>query len=290
MINPETTTPDYLVIGHTSKDLLPGGGAMLGGTATYVALTAQKLGLQAAVVTSCAEEDIGMLSPLREADIWLEVVPSPTTTSFSNLYDEAGRRKQVISGQASCIGLKDVPESWRAARIVHLGPIAQEIEYGLPLAFTTGLLGITPQGWMRSWDAQGQVTQLAYPVPEALVSLPRNACLVLSVEDLNGNTTLIEDYLKLARVTVITQGGDAAYVSQDHELKMVATLSARSIDPTGAGDVFAAALFTCYAETGDALKAALFAHSAAACAIEGLGTEGIPDRETVERRVRKSRK
>lgn len=284
MINPETTTPDYLVIGHTSKDLLPGGGAMLGGTATYSALTAQKLGLQAAVVTSCAGEDMGMLSPLREAGVWVKALPSPTTTSFSNLYDAAGHRTQIISAQASSIGLKDVPEAWRAARIVHLGPIAQEIEHNLPRAFTAGLLGITPQGWMRSWDAQGQVTQLAYPVPRVLESLPLNACLVLSIEDLNSNTRLIEDYLKLAGVTVITQGGDAAYVSQDGELRMVAALHARSIDPTGAGDVFAAAFFTLYAETADACRAARFAHAAAACAIEGKGIEAIASRWTVERR------
>ena len=50
--------PDYLVIGHVSKDLLPNGeGARAGGTATYSALTAQKLGLQAGVITSLAEED-----------------------------------------------------------------------------------------------------------------------------------------------------------------------------------------------------------------------------------------
>lgn len=284
MSDPTVTTPDYLVVGHVSKDLLPGGGALLGGTATYSALAAQKLGLQVAVVTSCAASDDCMLDLLRQAGVWLKVVPSPVTTSFSNSYDEAGRRTQVINAQATGLGLDDVPEMWRAAPIVHLGPIAQELGHDLVGAFPNGLLGITPQGWMRSWDKRGHVEQSAYPIPELLKALPANAFLVLSTEDLAGNTDYITEYLALADLTAITQGAEPAYVTQNGNLKMVPALTAHSVDPTGAGDVFAAALFARYAETGNPYEAALFAHAAAACAIEDTGTASIPDRATVERR------
>ncbi len=284
MSDPAATTPDYMVVGHISKDLLPGGDVALGGTATYSALAAQKLGLQAAVVTSCATEDAGMLDLLRDAGIWLKVVPSHLTTSFSNRYDGAGRRTQVLNAHATGLGLDDVPLAWRSAPILHLGPIAQELRHDLPQAFTKGLLGITPQGWMRTWDTAGRVTHSAYPVPTALKTLPPNAFLVLSTEDLGGNATLITEYLALARLTAITQGAGEAYMALDDALCMVPAQLARSIDPTGAGDVFAAALFTRYIEIGDLCEAALFAHAAAACAIEGQGVAAMPDRETVERR------
>ncbi|MBI3733145.1 MAG: hypothetical protein HY259_06765 [Chloroflexi bacterium] len=43
---------DYLVIGHITKDLLPGGGYAIGGTSTYSALSAQRLGLNTARAAS----------------------------------------------------------------------------------------------------------------------------------------------------------------------------------------------------------------------------------------------
>ncbi|HKS69374.1 MAG TPA: hypothetical protein VJQ45_03075, partial [Ktedonobacterales bacterium] len=47
-----TQTPDLLLIGHASRDLLSAGGWRLGGTVTYAAATAARLGLRPAVVTS----------------------------------------------------------------------------------------------------------------------------------------------------------------------------------------------------------------------------------------------
>ena len=47
--------PDFLAIGHAAKDLDGDGGFTIGGTVTYAAATARRLGLRAAVVTSAAE-------------------------------------------------------------------------------------------------------------------------------------------------------------------------------------------------------------------------------------------
>jgi hypothetical protein len=46
--------PDYLVVGHVTKDLLAGGAIRAGGTALYAGLTAQLLGALAALVTALA--------------------------------------------------------------------------------------------------------------------------------------------------------------------------------------------------------------------------------------------
>ena len=278
--------PDYLVIGHVAKDVLPGGGSAAGGTVTYSSLAAQKLGLQAAVVTACAPEDEGLLAPLREAGVWVRAVPSPVTTTFSNTYDATGRRVQVIGGQARMLHLGDVPEAWRAAAIAHLGPIAQELPPELAGQLSPGrLLGITPQGWLRSWDERGHVTQSAVPVPPALVHLPDSTVLVLSIEDLGYSPDLVSSYVKLAELTVVTRGVEPAYIYRHAALTEAPAMPARVVDLTGAGDVFAAAFFIRYAETSDPTQAARFAHAAAACAIEGHGTSAIANRATVERRL-----
>ena len=45
------SAPDYLVIGHITADVVPGG-TTPGGTALYAARTAARLGLRVAIVTS----------------------------------------------------------------------------------------------------------------------------------------------------------------------------------------------------------------------------------------------
>jgi 1D-myo-inositol 3-kinase len=65
----------------------------------------------------------------------------------------------------------------------------------------------------------------------------------------------------------------------------VPTLPRPEVDPTGAGDVFAACFLVRYHETGDPLEAAAFAACAASCAVEGIGTSTLGDRAEVERRL-----
>jgi len=46
----DTTTPEFLTIGHVTRDIHPDGTFSLGGTVTFAALTAYRLGLVAATV------------------------------------------------------------------------------------------------------------------------------------------------------------------------------------------------------------------------------------------------
>jgi sugar/nucleoside kinase (ribokinase family) len=279
--------PDYLVIGHVSKDLLPGGeGARAGGTVTYAAITAQRLGLQAAIVTSIAPADEALLRQAQEEGVWIRAIPSDETTTFRNVYDRDGRRTQILSGRASDIEWSDIPVGWRGAGIVHLGPVAQELAADLPSHFPYGLLGVTPQGWLRSWDDEGLVRQSAWPVPKALEALPPNAFLILSMEDLGYHLEHVDSYVKLTPLVAITQGSGEAllYGGKGRRKLAVPAFDAHISDLTGAGDVFAAALLVRYHETADPEESARFAHAAAACSIEGPGTQAIPTRQRVMER------
>jgi sugar/nucleoside kinase (ribokinase family) len=283
---------DYLVLGHVAKDVLPvGGGHAPGGTVIYSALTAKRLGLQVAIVTACAPEDRGLLDVARDEGIQVHVAPSTTTTTFHNTYGPDGRRTQIISARAAPIDYSDIPPAWLGAPIVHLGPIAQELPAGLVTAFPDCLLGVTPQGWMRSWDEHQEpggrrVEHSAWPVPPPLRSLPPNAFLVLSFEDLGYTYDLLDQYVNLAPLVAVTQERHEAYICSRGECTMVPASPASNVDPTGAGDVFAAALFARYLETADLVTSARFAHAAAACNIEGSGPPAIPDRNMIEERLR----
>ena len=74
--------PDYLVIGHITRDI-SNGKVTTGGCAYYGAVTARKLGLSAAMVTSCPN-DFGFPKELEGVEI--TTIPSMDVTAFINDY------------------------------------------------------------------------------------------------------------------------------------------------------------------------------------------------------------
>jgi len=160
--------PDYLVIGHVTKDLYPGD-YKIGGTVTFSALTAQNLGHQAGIVT-CSGPGLD-LSRL-PGDLAILSHPSEASTTFENIYCD-GHRRQFIRAQARVLTCPDVPEEWIASPIVHLGPVAQEIDAEIVDCFPDALLGLTPQGWMRRWDEHGMVFPAAWTPSDELLACGR---------------------------------------------------------------------------------------------------------------------
>ena len=74
--------PDYLVIGHITRDI-SNGKVTTGGCAYYGAVTARKLGISAAMVTSCPN-DFGFPKDLEGVEI--TTIPSRDVTAFINDY------------------------------------------------------------------------------------------------------------------------------------------------------------------------------------------------------------
>src|ERR1051325_10662907 len=193
---------DYLVIGHVAHDLTPDG-PRLGGTVAYSALTARALGLRVGIVTASGPET--SLDVLR--DIPIIGIDSPTSTIFENIYTEQGRI-QYLRAQATRIDLSHVPELWRQTPIIHLGPIANEMDAILPEGFSPALLGLTPQGWMRQWDSKARVSRKEWE--EADPALARADAVVISREDVAGDDELIEHMAHQTRVLAVTEGAAGA--------------------------------------------------------------------------------
>ncbi len=229
-------TIDYLILGHVAHDRTPRG-PQLGGTVAYTAMTVRALGLRVGVVTSARPDD-PVLAGLRDVDVHL--LPAEESTIFVNIYTPEGR-VQRVEGHARVLGLDDIPAAWRSAPVVHLGPIAQELDATLiPEAFPGALVGVTPQGYMRVWPDGGRVQPI--PWAQAPAMLPQ-AVTILSDEDLGGSAALEADYAARAGHLVVTRSDRGATLysrgqRQDFPAPRVETLA----HPTGAGDVFAGAL------------------------------------------------
>ncbi len=274
------TVPDYLVIGHITKDLVPNG-FTIGGTVTYAAVTARNLGQRAAIVTSA---EPGLVLPPVFEGIQVIRVPAAATTTFHNIYTN-GTRQQVISALANPIGPDAIPPEYRRTPLVHLGPLAREIDESIVHHFPNSRVVATPQGWFRSWDEAGHVTLRAWPGAERL--LPHLTALVLSDEDVCGDPSCIQRYAAITRTLVVTHGPRGATVYHAGQARHFPTRPAREVDPTGAGDVFAAAFLirlheTAQSPTGeDPWEAVRFANVVASFSVEGPGVSAIPSREQV---------
>jgi sugar/nucleoside kinase (ribokinase family) len=270
----EPSSPvDYLVIGHVAKDLTPAG-PRLGGTVSYAGLTAHALGYHTALVTAC-DSDLD-LSPL--ASLAFRPIPSVTSTTFENIYHSVGRQ-QYLRAQATALTFAAIPAAWRLAAIVHLGPIAHEIPHDVVLALAAAapgqLIGLTPQGWLRQWNESGAVRPAAWP--EALNVLPNVGAVVLSLEDVLGDWQIVNQWAAVAPVLVVTQGAHGCTVFVRGQSPQTFTPPPQAeLDPTGAGDVFAAAYFIRLHETRNPYAAAQFANHVAAQSVTRLGLAGVP--------------
>ena len=292
--------PDYVIVGHFSRDVVPDG-FRLGGTAAYSGLAAARLGCRVGVLTS-AGPDLDVVAELRGAAtralgvndavgplgsgarIEVAVVAAPISTSFENVYVD-GHRRQTLRSRAATIAPPSVPSAWRGAAVVHLGPIAQEVTADLFAAFPGARVrGVTPQGWLRRWDAAGRVESADLADPRA--ALGTADAVVLSEEDVAGDASVLERYAAATRRLVVTQGAAGATLNDAGQRTTFPACSVREVDPTGAGDVFATAFLIWLAETGDAEAAVRFANAAASFAVEGLGTSTLPTRAEVEARAR----
>ena len=265
---------EYLVLGHIAVDLTPSG-VQLGGTVSYAALTARAMGMSVGIVTSVGED-----APLQPLDgIQIVNIPTDRSTIFENIYTENGR-KQTLHHQAALIKYEHIPKIWRNSPVVHLAPIAQELDGRIAELFPASLVGVTPQGWMRDWDENGKVFATAWGNSNQV--LGRAGGVVMSLEDINRDLELVESMAHQTRVLCLTEAEAGSVLHWNGDRRRFRAPVVTEVDATGAGDVFAAAFFVRLNQTRDPWEAARFATCLASHSVTRVGLNGIPTREEVE--------
>jgi sugar/nucleoside kinase (ribokinase family) len=282
--------PQLLVIGHAVQDILPppdqGEEApwRLGGTASYAALLASRLGLRTAVLTAVAPD-----LPLEEALPGAEIVrvPSTRSTRFHNDYTARGR-VQRIPQRASLIDSALLPADWRGAEIVLLGPVAGEVDETLAGRFPRALIGVSAQGWLREVGPDGRVRPLPPQRWHAERVLQPAHVLFVSDEDIPPSSAqaVLAEWSRQVEVLAFTRAERGAEVCHRGAWRHIDAFPATTVDLTGAGDVFATAFLIRYRETGDPWEATRFAAAAAALIVESDGLTNTPDRAAIEARLR----
>jgi sugar/nucleoside kinase (ribokinase family) len=271
---PSLQPVDYLLIGHVAVDLTPEG-KQLGGTASYAALTARAMGLRVGIVTSAGED-----APLHILDeIQIFNIPTKQSTIFENVKSERGRR-QTLHHQATPITFEHIPRIWLNTPIVHLAPIAQEVDTTMAGQFPSSWVGVTPQGWMRAWDEKGQVVAKAWENSEQV--LGQVGGVVMSIEDVDRDLELVEWMAHHTSLFCLTESEDGSVLHWHGDRRRFRPHHVEEVDATGAGDIFAAAFFVRLYQTRDAWEAARFATNLAAYSVTRTGLIGIPTHEEIE--------
>ena len=271
--------PRLLTIGHVTRDRRPGGD-VLGGSAAYTALTAHRLGWEVGVLTSAGPD----FDPKKELpDIEVFVHPSSATTRFVNKYDEDGTRHQTVVARADNIELGPLPDEWRSPDALLLSPVAGELNDFGSGALEAGAVGAVAQGWLREIGPGGSVSARKWTT--AARDLAGVHVVFLSEHDMPDAKVGSRQLLNHVPMIALTRGVHGLTLMTRKGEYEVPTLPRTEVDPTGAGDVFAAAFLVRYQEVGDPLAAASFAACAASCAVEGVGAASLGDRDEVFRRV-----
>src|SRR5438477_2918904 len=158
--------PDFVAIGHVTLDRF-GDVVRPGGAALYAAVTAQRLGLSAGILTSHADDFPLELIPPR---IEVVSVPADATTTFEYA-TEGDRRTARVASTARPLGEADVPHDWRAAPLVLLAPVVGEVDPdGTAAAFDDNpTLAAAAQGWLRTLGPDGAVQPSSWRPSGALL-------------------------------------------------------------------------------------------------------------------------
>lgn len=264
---------EYLAIGHITRDITEQG-VRIGGSVAYAALTAQAFGLRAGIVTAWGEE---LGQDELEAIAVLNIGAEESTT-FENQYFE-GLRRQQLHSLAPPLEFHSIPEAWRNAPIVHLAPVLGEVSPRLAPTFKDSTLGITPQGWLREWKPDGSVGPSEWP--EANFVLRQAEAVVLSLEDLTGDESQIEAMAANCNILVVTEAQKGAQLYSQGNIHSIRAPRVEELDPTGAGDIFAAAFFIRLHFGDDPMHAANVATQVAARSVEREGLAGVPTRDEI---------
>jgi sugar/nucleoside kinase (ribokinase family) len=243
-----------------------------GGSAYYAAHAYRALGAAARAFTAAGPD-----FPAGAALRGIEVIAAPArqTTRFVNVYLPGGRREQRVEAVAPPLDPSALPPAWREADVLHLAPVLGELRPRdlVPLV-RARVVGLGVQGLVRAAGADGRVEQPRWEFePDEVAGVD---AALLGEDDLRGQGDLLDRLAAAVPVVVLTRGAHGCEVIVQGRTHRVGVHPVREVDPTGAGDVFAAGFLLGLARGMAPPEAARLGAAAASVIVEAEAGEAIP--------------
>jgi len=293
---------DIISVGHFSIDsiFLPDRNmpfVVLGGSAAYVSFAARRLDTRVSVISKVGGDfPNAYLWWLRQEGVDLSGVArveNAQTTRFELKYssDFSGRALR-LKNRAPPITVEDLPSSLKA-RAIHIAPIAGEITYEVAekLRSCTDVLSLDPQGLVRNFDENGNVTH--GPLTDKrildLVNIYKSSLTeieaVTNQSNLNSAIKAIHDHG--VKAVIVTLGMKGAVLSVEGNFYNIpACKPEKVVDPTGAGDAFIGGFLAEYINGENYLRCACVGSVAASLVVEVPGPTFFGDKTEIYRRAR----
>ncbi len=295
-------TIDVVHVGSACRDLTLDDprGWRLGGGASYAALTTARLGLRTAAVVGVdpAAASASELDLLRAAGVDLLLVELGEGPVFLNRETPAGR-VQTCLAPGNRLPIQDLPATWLGASAWSLVPVAGELGDDWATAAPDDVfVSLGWQGLLRELVRDHEVTRRR---PSRSALLERADQVGVSRHDLEPGTDPagLMGLLRPGAALLVTDGqagGRLVRLGRDGRARARsygAVAADHEVDPTGAGDVFLAALLVSVLgrempgrgsrrRSSEDLR---FAAAAASLVIEAPGLHGVPDRSAVLARL-----
>lgn len=294
-------SPDVVHVGSACRDLVADAprGWRLGGGVSYASLTTARLGLRTAAVVGV--DDLAAtateLDLLRDAGVEILAVPLAEGPVFRNEETPSGRVQHwPVRGDA--LPVQGLPAAWLRAAAWSLVPVASEL--GDAWASAVPAEAFVSLAWQGLLREQGLDQRTARRAPGSSLLLALARLVGVSREDLPTGTkpAALTALVRRGAQVALTDGfhgGELITAQSDPEpavIRWAAIPPDRVVDPTGAGDVFLAALLAAMIRPGLTIDLARgpatavdFAAAAASLVVEAPGLLGVPEQPAVLTRL-----
>ena len=279
----------YYTIGNPTRDRIIAGNRIveaLGGTVTYAAILLRRFGQSVAVVGK-GDSSIKAFYDASGIDTIFFRDGHPAVT-FQNRYEGDDRWQSATTG--TFISAEDVPQTVYSAPAILIGPVINEVDTAILHQHRSGVLMADLQGFLRRVTANGHVyhrfnEQIMRIIRhcDIIKADQREAQLITHAADASTAAQLLKTMGP--QIVIVTRGKLGAVICDSHQVLNIKAHSVDSVDPTGAGDVFAAAFLVEYLRSHDTLKAGNVAACAAALTTRAFGTQSIPTMNDVKRAI-----
>ena len=282
--------PKVVCIGNPVYDLISTPsvkptGRVLSGCSTNACLAFSKLGLNGFLVGNVGDDFSARLKDdLNKRNVEFKLYHSEQTGGFQlEYYDDQGNRHLSILGQAGDIQFEILPEL-KDASLVLLGPILGEVSknFGYQIReHTSAPIFLDPQGTLRK-SRDGKIAHEITDDFKELASISK----VVKANELETETVTgvaprsnprkaVEALHKYgAEISILTLAEAGSIIFDGKNFFEIPPYTTNAIDPTGAGDTYAAGF--CYQylrEPSNLLKAGCFGSSVASVMVENTGPD-----------------
>lgn len=283
MTNPNKPPHDYLCIGHLTQDKI-GDDWVLGGTAAFSALTAKEFGYKAKIISAGNYKHHEELLD----EVELQLLSNKGATRFINKDTDNGRKQSLQERAPSMPAMQIASSLQEYDGILHLGPVADEVDQNIINLFPRAFIGLTPQGWMRQWDEKGFISHKKWlPDPDFC---RRIEAIVFSMEDVINDEDLVIHYSKLFHIMAVTDGNNGARIFVNGNPAQIYAPDIKIVDSTGAGDIFAAVFFIGLFEGMEPIEAGQLAVFLASRSVTRKRFESIPTKKEIQTTIKSIQK